>query len=773
FQFVVALFSAIKEINSNPYILPNISLIYPVHGNDDFYPCNIFPVIFVQSRNISFPNYMCEEQISTVAGLIGPMCVLSAKLKPLMKLFRWPQLSFAPFHPILSDREHFPNIYQMAPKDTSLPLAMVTLMLHFHWNWVGLLISDDEQGTQFLSELRAEMQGNRVCLAFVSIIPMDIKMYLGEAGIHDKYIMTSSSANVVIIYGEVNPTLTFSYALWTRFGSHKIWLSTSQWEYSTIKRDFNHDSLLGTFTFSHHHPEISGFKTFIQTVNLSNHPLSNSSAKWGWVGLNCSELCTNCKAWNNCSLSVSLELLMWHRFDMAMSDESYNLYNAVYAVAHSLHEMLLRHVDTQPVKYGKELKFEPWQFSSYLKKIQFTNPAGDPLSMNQEENSHVEYDIFSIWKFEESQGVKVKIGQFTPYFSHGQQLYLSEDAIIDINRSPNDCLSCAPGFRKSPQEGKAVCCFDCTPCPENEISNETDLDQCVKCPVDQYANTEQTRCLHKVVTFLAYDDPLGMTLACTSLFFSALTAVVLGVFVKHQDTPIVKANNRTLTYILLLSLIFSFLCSFFFIGRPNTATCILQQTAFAVVFTVAVSTVLAKTITVVLAFKVTAPGKRMRCFLVSGALNFIIPICTLIQLILCVIWLGTSPPFIDTDTHTEHGYIMIVCNTGSATAFYCVLGYLGSLAIVSFTVAFLARNLPDTFNEAKFLTFSMLVFCSVWVTFLPVHHSTRGKVMVAMEVLSILTSSAGLLVCIFAPKCFIILFRPERNSLQKFRHKAY
>ncbi|KAL6085940.1 hypothetical protein STEG23_027556, partial [Scotinomys teguina] len=207
----------------------------------------------------------------------------------------------------------------------------------------------------------------------------------------------------------------------------------------------------------------------------------------------------------------------------------------------------------------------------------------------------------------------------------------------------------------------------------NNVTMNIDMEQCMSCPEEQYPNTEHTHCLQRHVSFLAYEDPLGMTLACISLCFSALTVLVLGAFVKYKDTPIVKANNRILSYILLIAITFCFLCSLLFIGHPHTVTCILQQTTFGVFFTLAVSTVLAKTITVVLAFKLTTPGKRLRGMLVSGAPKFVIPICTVVQLILCGIWLVTSPPFIDTDTHSEHGQIIIVCNKGSFSLMLCSL----------------------------------------------------------------------------------------------------
>ncbi|XP_078234898.1 vomeronasal type-2 receptor 26-like [Pogona vitticeps] len=401
---------------------------------------------------------------------------------------------------------------------------------------------------------------------------------------------------------------------------------------------------------------------------------------------------------------------------------------------------------------------------------QFNNSAGEEIIFDENGQRAAGYDIMNFVTFPNESSSEIQVGRMDPWASLGKRFTVDRSTVV-WNHKFNQKLpssicveSCHPGQSMFIQEGKEVCCYDCVKCPKGRISIHIDADLCEPCPEEWYPNKNQDSCIPKALSYLSYEEPLGSVLTCLALFLSMITAVVMRTFIQYRHTPMVKANNWSITCALLSSLLLCFLCSFFFIGQPGTLTCLLRQMVFGIVFCVSVACVLAKTITVIVVFMATKPGFGMRRWVGKRLAGSVIMVSSLIQAGICAVWLIISPPFPEFDMHSETDKILVQCNEGSDLMFYLVLGYMGLLAIISFTVAFFARKLPDTFNEAKLITFSMLMFCSVWVSFLPAYLSTKGKYMVAVEVFSILASSGGLLGCIFLPKCYVVILRPDLNN---------
>ncbi|KAE8605635.1 hypothetical protein XENTR_v10015249 [Xenopus tropicalis] len=363
----------------------------------------------------------------------------------------------------------------------------------------------------------------------------------------------------------------------------------------------------------------------------------------------------------------------------------------------------------------------------------------------------------------------MKVGNFN--VSSNKEMYMRVDSSVNLGLPYFDMIPqslcnepCAPGSRKSKREGELSCCYDCIKCVDGEMSNITDAPGCSKCPEDRKSNLQRTDCIPKTINYISYMDSMGFGLTTITLILFFAVYAVFTIFLKYWHTPIVRANNQNLSCLLLISLMLCSLCTLLFIGRPTQICCLLRQVTFGVVFTISVSSVLAKTLTVIIAFNSTKPGSKLKKY-VGTQLSFILVIvCSLGEMGISVGWVASYPPYVEADMISEKDIIILQCNEGSVTFFFCIIGYIGTLALLSFIAAFLAKDFPDRFNEAKNITFSMLGFCSVWVAFVPAYLSSKGSRMVAVEIFAILASSSGLLGCIFVPKCYIIYIKPELNK---------
>uniref|UniRef100_A0A8C4S768 G-protein coupled receptors family 3 profile domain-containing protein n=1 Tax=Erpetoichthys calabaricus TaxID=27687 RepID=A0A8C4S768_ERPCA len=698
FQIAATMMFTIDEINNRRDILPNISLGYRIYDSCGSTRTAVRSALELMSNAEGNFSESCLR--SSVHAIVGHSAS-SPTIAITFTDFCFTQISYSASCECLSNRQDFPTFFRTIPSDYYQSRALAQLVKQFGWTWVGTIRTDTDYGNNGMATFLYVAQQEGICIEYSELIhyanPREKFLKVVE-------VIKMSTSKVIVAFTFDFDLNVLIKELLQQNVTGLQWIGSEAWISSrAIATKENFRVLGGAIGFAVRNSAIPGLKEYILNIHPSFSPGWNEF--WQDVfkcSLNSQENTTSC------TLSENLRQVSNDYTNLSVLRINYNMYKAVYALAHSVDNLYKCQEGLGPF-FNKSCVLH------YLKMVNFSTLNGEDIYFDKNGDPVARYELVN-WQIN-------KEGLNTEIF------------ILFLKVPKSICSdSCPAGTRKAAQKGKPICCFDCVPCSEGEINNITGK-----------------RIREKL-------------LEAFSFFGASTTTAVMVVFYKHKETPIVKANNSELSFLLLFALTLCFLCSLAFIGEPTQWSCMLRHTAFGISFVLCISCVLGKTIVVLMAFRATLPGNNiMKWF---GPTQQRLTVCTFtaIQVLICTLWLSISPPSPIRNMKYFTEKIILECDIGSGIAFYSVLGYIGFLSVLCFVLAFLARKLPDNFNEAKFITFSMLTFCAVWVTFIPAYISSPGKYTVAVEIFAILASSFGLLSCIFVPKCYIILFRPENNS---------
>lgn len=298
------------------------------------------------------------------------------------------------------------------------------------------------------------------------------------------------------------------------------------------------------------------------------------------------------------------------------------------------------------------------------------------------------------------------------------------------------------------------------------------MDHCLSCNNEtHWAPVKSTTCFEKEVEYLSWNDSLAILLLALSLLGIMFVLVVGIIFTRNLNTPVVKSSGGLMVcYVILLCHFLNFASTGFFIGEPQDFMCKTRHTLFGVSFTLCISCILTKSLKILLAFSFNPKLQNfLKCIYKPVP---IILTCTGIQVVICTLWLIFAAPAVEENVSLPR-VIILECGEGSTLAFGTMLGYIAILAFICFIFAYKGRKLPGNYNEAKFITFGMLIYFIAWIPFIPVHATTFGKYLPAVEIIVILISNYGILCCTFFPKCYVILCKQDTNTKSAFLKMIY
>uniref|UniRef100_UPI00398EFF74 G-protein coupled receptor family C group 6 member A-like n=1 Tax=Pristiophorus japonicus TaxID=55135 RepID=UPI00398EFF74 len=785
FIWVQAMIYTIEMIN-NLTLLPGIKLGYEIYDTCTDATRAVTAAMKLLSKSNTSENCLEIQCNYTDYQPIAKVVVgeayseLSIPIARIFNVMLMPQISYSSSAAILSDKVRFGSFIRTVPSDVHQTKALARLVSNFNWNWIGIITTDDDYGTSAMTDFISNAQNDDICISFQELIPtyVDAEQSDGRIQALVSKIERTPNASVIVLFAKSALVIKLFNEI-IRRNISRTWIASDAWSISkTVATMPNIKKVGNIFGFSFKNGIIPGFLAALKKLRPGPGAYNKFIEQYKQLRFTCSDEYINyTKTCNSssqpCSLPDSLKIvspLACTKTNKSITDfdddylvqrvqlaGTYATYLAIKSIAHALRKLL----NCQDGVCQKTVDFAPWRLLEALKMVNFTE-AGRPFYFDKSGDSINGYDLIN-WDMINGTAQFKTVGE---YKLLDKKVYIYDDIFRDTTKAvfSNCSQSCKPGQRKNSHTSH-TCCYDCVPCVEGYYSVDWDMNKCLKCSDDQWSDAGSSKCNNRTIEFFRWNEGFAIVLVVFTCSGIILIFVIGIIFTLNLNTPAVKAAGGQFCYIILFSLFTSFVSTGLFIGKPTEYGCKVRQPLFGISFTICVSWILIKSFRIILAFKLDLVVRKQMKKLYKPLV--ILVMCTVIQVIVCTLWLVLKGPHF-VKSYDVPKIILLKCTEGSNVAFGVMLGYIAVLAICCFLFAYKARKLPDRYNEARFITFSMLIYLIVWISFVPVYINTDSKYRQAVEMSAILASNYGILCCHFFPKCYIIYFKKEANTSENY-----
>ncbi|XP_071969363.1 taste receptor type 1 member 3-like isoform X2 [Engystomops pustulosus] len=738
FLQALAMKFALEEINNSSTLLPGESLGYEVYDTCLNPLVILHPVLLFLARNgTEDVEVSCNMTAykTRVLAVIGPSSTEVATVTMrLFSTFLIPQISYSVTADIFSDKSIYPAFYRTVPSDKKQVDGMVTLMTFFQWNWIAAVASEDNYGETALRQFSSSGMASGICIAYEGLIPTYLSSSETSIVIEDILDrIEQTDVKVVLVFASLTQSIALFKEVIMR-NMTRVWIGSASWVLSqsilSLPGIERVGTVIGFFPSSH---TVLGFDSFIRDIILQTHD--------DFQGI----------ALEPDKIPIILDPLT--------ALHAHSVYTAVYAVAYALHKLLNC---TNLNCNKKESNIYAWKLLEEVKKVDFSI-FNTSFKFDSNGNPNTGYDIVT----HSMSGLG-----FTKIGSYNKEMALNSTLInwgTPLNAVPESQCSgnCLKGQVKR-VKGTHSCCFDCIDCQEGMFQSSGDEYQCQPCPAGQWSNARSTSCSNPTYMYLQWSD---ITVIFLLLLSFVLLCFVLGaiiLFFRNKHSPLVRAAGGHMCSFALMSLLVVNLSIILFIGKPADVVCQLQQPLPAMGFTCCLSMLSIKALQVMLVtdFK-DVPTKYIQWLKTKGTLAFMM-FGIVTQGIFCT-WFILSAPSLYQNEQVTFLYKYLKCEVPNVFCFFLMFGYNGVLALISFMLNCVAQAPAGQYNLARDITFSSLAYLLIWIVFVPVYAEVTDGKQLLLQMAVTLVSSFGIMLGYFAPKCYILLFKPEMAGEEYFK----